>query len=169
MDMQIVNKILFSLSLVILVAVSGSGQSKSKGKQKHPSAGLAELIQQNRFVFKAETASPMTGRFRMLTSDYDLRITKDSLVSYLPYFGRAYTANIGSNQSPLDFVSTNFTSNTEVNKKGRWIITLQPRDNDNVREMILDISPSGHASLTVTSNNRQPISFNGSIVTTMKR
>jgi hypothetical protein len=151
------------IKILFLVFITAVAHAQAPRMQKEKSIDISSLVQQKQFVFKAESVLPMTGRFQVLTSDYDVKISSDSLVSYLPYFGRAYTAPIGSTQSPLDFVSTKFSSTTEARKKGRWIVTIKPLDNNDVRELVFHISPSGQATLSVSSNNRQSISFNGSI------
>jgi hypothetical protein len=153
---------LFNLLLVLAFSVGSYAQGSTAKKEK--GAEITSLINQKRFEFKAQSATPMSGRFRQLTtSDFGVVVKNDSLESYLPYFGRAYSAPINITQSPLDFTSTKFSQTIEETKKGRWIITIKPTDTQDIRELIFDISPSGNAFLTVSSNNRQPISFHGFI------
>ena len=123
---------------------------------------VKKLIDSKTYVFHAQSATPMGGSTRQLTSYYNMTLTGDSLVTYLPYFGRAYTPTM-PNEAGLDFISSNFTYKVKERKKGGWEITIEPKDQRNVRSMILSISESGYTSLNVTSNNRQPISFYGYI------
>jgi hypothetical protein len=102
------------------------------------------------------------GRFRQLnTSEYDLRIAGDSVISYLPYFGRAYSAPLDPSKSGIQFTSTNFKYEQSPRKKGGWNILIEPKDANDVRQLTLLVTESGSASLQVISNNRQSISFNG--------
>ena len=55
---------------------------------------IEKMINDHSFIFVAERMDPLRGRSRILTSSYDVRVNNDSLVSYLPYFGRAYSAPI---------------------------------------------------------------------------
>lgn len=98
---------------------------------------------------------------RNITSNYDLTITQDSVISYLPYFGRAFTADYNVTKSPLDFISTNFDYNVAPGKKDGWTVTIKPKDNKSVQTMYLTVSSEGYASLQVTSIDRTGISFNG--------
>ncbi len=93
-----------------------------------------------------------------------MRVSKDSLVTYLPYFGRAYSAPIGTSDSGLQFTSTDFIYTKEPRAKGGWLIKIKPNDNRNVQQMFLTVTEGGSASLQVTSTNRDPISFNGYVV-----
>ncbi len=95
-------------------------------------------------------------------NNYSFDLHKDSLVSYLPYFGVAYSAPFGSNEGPLDFTSTDFTYTRQSGKKGKITITLNNNLSD-VQELYLDVSSGGYATLNVRFNNRQPISFYGQI------
>jgi len=127
-------------------------------------AQVHDFIQSKEFVFKAQTVMPMSGGSRQLTTEYDVRFLGDSIISYLPYFGRSYTATYGSESGGIDFTSTKFDYKTKARKKGGWDVTVKPQDVKEIQEMNFTISENGSASLRVTSTNRQPISFNGYIV-----
>jgi hypothetical protein len=123
-----------------------------------------ELVKKQQFTFKAQVALPMKGGFMQLTPGYyDVVITKDSIISFLPYFGRAYSPPVSPSDAGIKFVSTNFTYTATVNKKGNWQITIQPKDVTDIQQVNLNISSGGQAFLQVTSINRQAISFNGLI------
>lgn len=124
---------------------------------------VKQVLESKNFVFKAQSASPSGGRVRSLTGEYDLRIFGDSLVTYLPYFGRAYTAPMPG-ESGINFSTSDFDYKLDTRKKGGWEITMLPKDVRDVRQLFLTVTESGYATLQVTSNNRQPISFNGYIV-----
>lgn len=165
--MKTIRAFLFIFTFIAALTLGASAQIASKKEQKEQQkiAEIAALINQKQFVFSAQSVTPMSGRFRMLSAtDYDVKITKDSVYSYLPYFGRSYTPPINVTQSPLDFISTNFTIITEPAKKGGWYITLKPTDAEDVREYNFQVSSTGYTTLRVTSTNKQSISFNGVIV-----
>ena len=118
-------------------------------------------VESKNYVFSAQTAIPLSGRARNLTTDYDLRVSPGSVVSYLPYYGQAYQAPIGETRSPLDFSSKDFDYVITPGKKDGWTVTIKPKDYKEVQAMTLSISSEGYATLQVTSTNRQAISFNG--------
>jgi len=94
---------------------------------------------------------------------YDLKISKDSVEAYLPYFGRAYTATMNPNDSGVKFKSKDFSYKSEQKKKGNWVITIKPKDNKDGHQMVLHVGVNGYAFLNVTSNNKQSISYMGYI------
>lgn len=132
-----------------------------KAQDKSPEE-VQKLIASQNYTFKAEQAFPQSGRSLVLTTDYDLKITIDSIISFLPYFGRSYTASLNPEESGIKFTSTDFEyQNTK--KKKSWEITIKPKDVSDIQEMSLSIFDNGTANLNVTSTNRQNISFRGYI------
>jgi hypothetical protein len=154
------NALLFLLAAAMTLTAA-YGQEGVKKKEKE--VVTEEMIASKNFVFKAQSALPLGGRSIQLTSDYDLRVSKDTLVSYLPYFGRAFVAPVNPSEGGIRFTSTSFDYRVKERRKGGWEITLLPKDVREVRQLFLNVSKGGYASLQVSSNNRQPITFNGYI------
>jgi len=154
-----------ALALLAICSLPGhmNAQDTKQDKQAAKAAAIKKLVDSQTYVFVAQTALPMSGSTRQLTSDYDLRVTKSSVVSYLPYFGRAYTAPIDPTRGGLQFTSKDFEYTATPGKKGGWNILIKPKDYRDVQQMTLGISESGYGTLQVLSTNRQPISFNGYI------
>ena len=103
----------------------------------------------------------MGGRFRQLTTEYTVKVSKDTVISDLPYFGRSYSADIGNSEGGIHFTSTNFEYQITERKKGGWDITIKFKDVKDAQQFSFSVFDSGSASLQVTSTNKQPISFNG--------
>ena len=120
-------------------------------------------VESKQFIFHAQTAMPTSGRSRQLTSEYDLRIFPDSLVSNLPFYGRAYSVPYGSSDGGFHFTSTKFEYTATPGKKRGWDISIKPKDVTDFREFSLSLSDDGYGTLQAMSNNRQPMSFTGYI------
>lgn len=133
----------------------------AQGQSTTTEEKTASLIKSGEFVFTARTALPMRGSSRNLTSEYELSVSRDSIVSYLPYFGRAYTAPMDPSKGGIQFTSTDFGYRVDDLRKGGWRITIQPKDEKDVRQMVLTVSEAGYGTLQVVSNHKQPISFYG--------
>jgi hypothetical protein len=149
-------KYIKQLSLFVFVVVSAHAQHMDK-KQVH------DLILSKHFAFKAEYVMPMGAPSKFLTSEYDLRIHGDSLISDLPYFGRAYVAPAPGTEGGIKFTSTDYSYKAKQKKKGRWEITLQPTEAGIKSELVLDVYENGTARLMVNSSDRQAISYTGFI------
>jgi hypothetical protein len=154
-------KVLFLVLITITASQAINAQETKKEKEQEKTAAIKSLVEAKSFVFKAQTMMPMRGRTRQLTSEYDLRVFNDTLMSYLPYFGRAYSAPINPGEGGIQFTSTDFDYKVTERRKGGWEITIQPKDVRDIRQVLLNVFESGNASLQVISNNRDPIFFNG--------
>lgn len=155
-------------TILIFLLIAGVGfstanaQSSSKDKKAAKEADIKKKVESKHYTFLANYVLPQRGGGKQLTSEYDLRVRPDSLMSFLPYFGRAYfDVPYGGADGGIKFTSTKFTYDVKEKKKGGWEITIIPSDVKNLNRMILYISPDGYASLSVNSTNRDFITFDG--------
>jgi len=163
--MKILVKIYAIIIATVCVTTTVSAQQTTKqAKAAAKATAVKGKIDAQTYTFNAEYALPMHGGQKYLTSDYDLRITKDSVIAYLPYFGRVYmTAPVTPEENGIMFTSTKFSYKVAPKKKGGWIITITPANVKYVAKLMLDVSPNGSASLSATSNYRDEITFTGSM------
>lgn len=139
----------------------------------------ANIVAEKNYVFNANSAIPLAsndinnvlsrlpgvqqgGVINLSGSQYDLKITPDSIVAYLPYYGRAYSAPYNSSESGIKFKSKDFSYQESKTKKGAYSISIKTNDlkTENY-QLMLNISANGYASLSVNSHNKQSINFNG--------
>jgi hypothetical protein len=151
------------LLFVLASFFQGFAQQTKEEKKQQEYAQIQNLINSKNYVFVAQTVLPLGGRTRNLTSTYDLKVSGDTVISDLPYFGRAFAAPIDPTEGGIRFTSTDFNYNVNERKKGGWDIEILPKDAKDVRQMLLNVTESGYGSLQVISNNRQQISYNGYI------
>lgn len=158
--------------LVVFATIQANAQTDK--------ATTAKLVKDQHLVFNATSAIPMAnaevnavmskmqgntggGMIQLSGSQYQLQISKDSVEAYLPYYGRAYNSTMNPDDSGIKFKSKKFGYKADKRKKGGWTISISPKDTKDVREMTLSVSENGYASLSVNSNSRQTITFNGYI------
>lgn len=151
------------MPLCLLISIGTSAQSAKEEKKKAQYAQLKSHIESQQYTFNAQSAMPASGKTRPLTSLYTLKVRQDSLDADLPYFGRAYTATPGDTNGGINFISTSFSYDAKKAKDGGWLILISPKDEKNASKMQLSITSSGYATLQVSSNYRQMISFYGQI------
>ncbi len=151
--------ILLSLSFFVLGV---SAQDKKEIVVK-------DLIEKQQYSFIAEYAFPLNGNSIYLTSGYDLKVSKDSVNSNLPYYGRGYSAPADPTKIGVNFISTGFEYKSEQDKKSGWDISIKPKDAGDIQRLELHVFSNGQASLQVYSLNRQSISYNGYIKETKKK
>ena len=151
------------ITCFLLIILSQSVVAQKNKKNDAQKIAFKNMVDSQHFVFQAQTVTPLRGNFRNLTSLYDVRVTKDSLISYLPYFGQAYTAPIDQTKSSLDFTSASFSYSVSPHKKDGWNITIKPKDKSQIQQYIFTVFNNGKASLSIISTSKDQISFNGYI------
>ena len=111
------------------------------------------MIENGRFTIKVDRALPMGGRTVNLTTPYSLEMRGDSAISYLPYFGRAYSLPYGGGdgmrfeESITDYQST-------FDKKGTARIKFVARTKEDTSVSICKYFQNGSA---IISRNRRLI------------
>ena len=158
--------LIYKTCLVIGFCFLLSACATQKEKQARVSL-IDSLMKSNSFKFVAQQANPLRAslidsRLKQLDGSYYLKINKDTLDCYLPYFGVAQQAPYGSNDNGIQFTTTKFTYDKKQLGK-TFEITIVPKNTDKANRLFLSISESGTATLNVNSNNRDAISFNGTI------
>lgn len=169
-EMKMRQNILFILIVMVVLAACAS----QKPVPANPE--VRNMIENRNYTFIARNVTPTedarynprmifpnaSSTLYQLNGEYDLRITRDSVIAYLPFFGRAYTAPVNPSEGGIKFASTDFDYRESM-RKNNYEIEIIPRDAKDVRNLYLTITPNGYASLRVLSLNRTAISFNGEI------
>lgn len=145
----------------VCAVVCIAGCSATRKTVKLSASEVSQLVSDQSFVFIAERMNPLRGANRSLTSYYDVKVGRDTLSSYLPYFGRAYGGIIDPAGGGLQFTSTDYVYSATPGKGDSWSISIQPRDLPQIQSLTFNVFNNGTATLNVTSTNRDPISFYG--------
>ncbi|MDN5397533.1 MAG: DUF4251 domain-containing protein [Chryseobacterium sp.] len=135
------------------------------------------LVNSEEFTFYAQRANPMNYEVinvmgsiqnapsaRMLQLDgenYTIELKKNNLEVVLPYFGRLYNASYNTANNSYRFTSKDFTVTKSQNKKGNWTVKIKPADVGNVDEINVEVFKNGKAFVSMRSNDRQPITYDG--------
>jgi len=159
-------KTLKNICILLLIVSAGLNtafaQDTKKDKKSEKEATVKKLVDGQHYTFLATYMLPQRGSGKVLSDTYyDLKVSKYSVIVYLPYYGRAYF-DVGYNgDGGMKFTSTKFIYDIKDKKKSGWMITIKPTDVRNIEYLILNISPDGYASLSITSVNRDYISYDG--------
>lgn len=125
---------------------------------------IKSKIESSDFTFNAEVAYPLRFRPIHLTSPYDLKVAKDTLKAYLPYFGRAYVAPMDPLEGGYIFTNTDFEYKyVEGKKPGNWNVTIKTYVKNRSVIMFLNVWDNGSARLVINDPDKQSISFDGYI------
>ena len=151
------------IPLLMLTCLQSFSQSNAEQKKQDQYNQLKSQIDSRKFRFHALSATSLKGITRQLTSEYFLKLNKDSLSVFLPYFGRSFTTNYPPTDLSTEFKTTQFSYKSDTLKKGGWEITIIPKNQSNASNINLSITTSGYCTVHVNSNSREPISYYGTI------
>lgn len=150
------------LTLSILLISCGTSQSAVEKAEK--ARLLDEHIENLNFKFTANHAYPQGYPSIHLTSSYDVTLSPDTVKAFLPYFGRAYRAPMNPSEGGIKFESTDFESKVQIGKRpGEWHVTIKTKDTSRPFTLYFHLWNNGTGQLNVTDQDRQSISFKGSI------
>lgn len=132
----------------------------------------AQLAEQVKKVTTALSTRKYTIDVRRMTtskgysksvSGYSLTVRNDSLISSLPYVGRAFNAPYGGGVG-LSFSVPISSYNETTKKNGLREINIKVRNDEDSYSYRLQIFDNGSASIDVQPVQRDPISFSGDVV-----
>jgi hypothetical protein len=150
--------------LVFLFLISGTIVIFSQDKSESDKREQTEmLLNSKEFSFKAKRAMPSRGSSIDLTTNPNYVNFKPDLVeSYMPFFGRAYSGIGYGNDTGLHFKGQPDVFSVEKKKKN-YQVTVNVKGESDIFRIFLTVSPGGNASMTITSNNREAISYMGEV------
>ena len=155
-------KQIFMLLLALLVDIPTLSAQSKKEKKEQKKEAVKKLIESENYKIDVNTPMPMRGRSIPLTSSYSLEIRNDSVISYLPYYGRAYSIPYGGGDG-LNFKAVLKEYSMKMDKKGNAVIEFIARNPEDRYEYRVKVFPNGSASIDVNMQNRQSISFQGEL------
>ncbi len=162
-NILIVGILLFAISSLQAQDTKKLTRKEKKAVREAKQIEQTKTVLENKaYVFSATQAIPSGMRSVNLTSSFDARVENDTIFCYLPFYGRAYSAAYGSNQSPMDFTQPIEDYEFEKNKKG-YLVKFSVNNKNDRLNFSFQIADTGSASLSVTSTNRQSISYYGNI------
>ncbi|OHT44927.1 MULTISPECIES: DUF4251 domain-containing protein [Flavobacterium] len=160
-------KLSILLLLCCFLNVSVFAQDKTK-KELRAERDLQQqketeaLIDSKKFDFEAQKLNPQGGRLIILDYNiYFLRFSSDKIICDLPFFGRAFNVAYGGDGG-IKFEGAPEDIKVEKKKKS-YILRTTVRGKDDVYNLLFTIFNNGSTTLSVNSNNRASISYDGVI------
>lgn len=155
-------RLFFLIGIVLMIGGQSLYSQNKKERKEQKAKEIKEMIEGGRFTIEVDRALPMGGRSVNLTTPYSLEMRGDSAISYLPYFGRAYSLPYGGGdgmrfeESITDYQST-------FDKKGTARIKFVARTKEDTFHFDVKVFSNASATIGVTSANRQNITYQGEL------
>lgn len=159
-------KSIYTLMLACVLATAGTAQAQSdrQAEKARTEQAVRQALDERRFCIDVNYMNPMRGRSRALTTPYSLTVRNDSVLSYLPYVGQAYSVPYGGGKA-LNFNAPISTYEMEEGKRGRTNIKFTTSNDEDTYTYSLTVYPDGSTRIHIQPMHRQSISFSGEMVT----
>ena len=128
-------------------------------------ADIEKLVESGKFLFTADRAFPSGGRtVDLMNRANKVEFNGDNAQGDLAYFGTAHTASAAysSDGGGIKFDGEMINKEIKVKKK-KVILSFKMKAPGEQYTCFLTITPSGSASLAISSNNKTSISYNGAV------
>jgi hypothetical protein len=161
-------RIFFMILILSVVSATVFSQEKTrkelKAEKKLENQKRTEaMVNGKEFVFVPRTALPSGMKSVNISQNNNfVKFLPDLIESDLPFFGRGYSASGYTNDTGLKFKGKPETFIVEKKSKTFQVEATVKGENDSYK-LFLSIGLEGNASLSVTSNNRSTMSFDGEI------
>ena len=155
-------KLLFAL--IVAGAAVMTACSSQGGRSTDPAleAAVKAKIESGQYRVDVDRITPRKGRTFSLTTPYNIRISRDSIYSYLPYFGESYSPVMGR-QDGLIFDGPITGYKVTEGKRGAINVEFSARTFEDRYDYSLSVYPNGTSYLTVSPDRKSSVSFDGKL------
>lgn len=168
-------KAIFSLIVLILSMLMTTGFFQDKNRRElkewkklEKQIQIQSIVDAREFVFVARTALPTGMRsVNLQTNQNYIKFQPDLINSYMPFFGNAYSSVVYGTDTGLHFAGKPEIFTVEKKEKSYQVTIVVRGENDNFK-LFLSVGSEGSASLSISSNYRSTISYQGEIIAPVK-
>lgn len=145
-------------------------QREDKRKLRQAKEGIENItrIETLNFSFYPNIIEPEFGAFHdLLDGDYYFTVDKDVMYMNLPYIGRFYVTPVSPENIPINLTSSKFLYFVHTTDEVNFHVTIIPNDpilllNQGIEFNFFLNKNDGSATLKVTADNRQEVTYTGS-------
>lgn len=151
------------IGMTVVLALMGCSTltpAEKEAQRKATAQAVEKAMADRHYTIDVQMMYPQRGPAKNVSGDYSLEVRGDTLVSYLPYIGRAYQVPYGGGKG-LNFVAVMERYSVTKDAKGQTIVTFGVTNEEDTYEYQLGIFDNGSATIDVRSKQRDPISFSG--------
>ena len=146
-----------------LVMLSGCATSEERAaRAAEQAAKVKTALTERNYKISIDRMYPMKVSSKSVSYGYSVEVRNDSLISYLPYFGRAYNVPYGGGKG-LNFSERIGSYEEALMKNGKHHIEIGVTNEEDTYLYTIDVFDNGNSTIAVQSRQREPISYAGRI------
>lgn len=155
------NKTPIILAIMMIWVVAAGAQNRA-ARVAQKAGQVKEQIEARDFTIIVNQMIPFQSQSIYLNGTDGIRLKGDSIYSFLPYIGRAFSVPYGGGKG-LNFSTVVTDYAMKYGRKNAAEITFTARTPEDSYDYRITVFPNGTASINIQPQQRQPISFNGEL------
>ena len=149
--------VLFAVALAACSSLTSAERDERDAKRAQ---AVEKALAERHYKVEISMMNPRRGSAVIVSPDFSLKVKGDTLVSYLPYFGRAYNVPYGGGKG-LNFTAPISEYHSSKERNGATQITMKVINEEDVYTFRLEIFSNGNASIDLTARERESINYSG--------
>jgi hypothetical protein len=151
------------MSLVALVMLGGCAtQEERAARAAAQAARVKTALAKRDFKINIDRMFSSMGGSKNVSYGYQVAVRNDSLISHLPYLGRAYNIPYGGGKG-LNFSERISKYQESKVKNDQWVIDIELQNEEDTYIYTIRVFDNGNSSIDVVSRQRQRISYSGNM------
>ena len=155
--------LLFVSLMSAAILLNGCATSEEKAAQMAELSANVTIALNNRdYKIAIDRMYPMRGSSRHVSFGYSVEVRNDTLISYLPYFGRSYNVPYGGGKG-LNFSALIGSYQEFMKKNGQRHIEIGVTNDEDTYFYTIEVFNNGSSSIEVRARQRERISYTGNV------
>ena len=154
------NSVFFWVLLLSVTACTSLSRVERTERDAKVAQAVENVLSERSYTVTISMMYPRRGNSVNVTPDFSLQVKGDTLMSYLPYYGRAYSVPYGGGKG-LNFTAPIQDYRETRGHKGNTLISFVVNNGEDILKYNLDIYANGSTTINVISRNRESISYSG--------
>lgn len=150
-------------SILTLLLMACATTAERAARQAETASVVNAAVADRHYKITITQAYPQRGGSVNVSRDFFLEVKGDTLVSYLPFFGRAYRSLYGGTEKGLNFTETIRKYEQAKSKAGVTRIRMQARNEEDSYVYTVEIADNGKASIRVQAMERDDMRYDGDL------
>ena len=121
-----------------------------------------KALDERHYTIEIQTMSPQRGATKNVTGGWSLEVKGETLVSYLPYVGRAYDVPYGGGKG-LNFEAPITKYKESKGTKNDRNIEIEVTNEEDTYIFYITVFDNGRADIDVQPRERESISYSGQL------
>ena len=152
--------------VVVLLSVLAACATKQERAERlaQTRMGIMEALAKRQLRIEVRSMNTMRYGSRIVTPDFFLELRGDTLRSYLPYLGVAHQAPMASPSEGLNFETMMKSYHQSNPKPDLARLEIEAKTKEDFFVYHIEVYYTGKAFISVQSQHRDPISFDGEVI-----